>query len=296
MELPGPLKRINLDAIPNPFGGGKDLTGVVVAITGGARGIGKATAAALIAEGAKVAIGDLDLDLARETAEELGDSCAAFKLDVTKRDVFREFLDDAQDAFGPLDILINNAGIMLVGDFMKEDDASADLMFDINVKGVLLGCKLALPGMVERNGGQIVNIASLAGKVGLPNLVSYCGTKHAVVGMSDALRAELRGTGVMISTVMPNAVKTELAAGLGDSIIPKATAEEVADAVVWVIKHEKAEATVPRWSKNLTQPVAGLPVDAREGLTRTLGGHKALISTDAKARESYERRARASKS
>src|SRR5690242_17297413 len=102
----------------------KSLSGLVVAITGGARGIGKATAAALVREGARVGIGDIDLELARQTAGELGDSVAAYELDVTSRPSFAEFLDGVERDLGPLDVLVNNAGIMPVGAFLDESDAS----------------------------------------------------------------------------------------------------------------------------------------------------------------------------
>src|ERR671918_3164736 len=157
----------------------KSLNGRVVAITGGARGIGKATAKALVAEGAKVAIGDLDTELAEQTASELGGDSIGLELDVTKRESFADFLAQVEERLGPLDVLVNNAGIMPLGAFVEEDDATAHRLVDINLHGVIFGTKLAIPGMVRRGSGHIVNLASQAGKGGFPGGATYCATKHA---------------------------------------------------------------------------------------------------------------------
>ena len=119
-------------------------------------------------KGAKVAIGDLDRELAEQTASELGGETIALELDVTRRDSFEGFLDQVEERLGSLDVLINNAGIMPLGKFVEEDDATAQRMVDINVHGVMYGMKLALPRMERRGSGHIVNIASQAGKAGLP--------------------------------------------------------------------------------------------------------------------------------
>src|SRR5947209_1246819 len=122
----------------------RSLAGQVVAITGAARGIGRATAAALIAQGARVGIGDIDAALAERTAAELGGGTAGLALDVTDRDSFATFLDEVEARLGPLDVLINNAGIMPIGRFVEETDQTAQRMVDINLHGVIFGCKLAL--------------------------------------------------------------------------------------------------------------------------------------------------------
>src|SRR5207253_3661150 len=142
----------------------RSLTGSVVAITGGARGIGRATAAALIAQGARVAIGDIDAALAEETAGELRAGTIGLPLDVTDRDSFAAFLEQVEDRLGPLDVLINNAGIMPIGPFVEETDATATRMIDINLHGVIYGSKLALARFIPRGRGHLVQIASAAGK------------------------------------------------------------------------------------------------------------------------------------
>src|SRR5205807_1728927 len=192
----------------------RSLAGRVVAITGGGRGIGRATAAALIAEGARVAIGDIEAQLAERTAEELGRGTIGLPLDVTDRDSFSVFLDEVENRLGPLDVLINNAGIMPIGPFVDETDACAKRMIDINLHGVMFGSKLAIERFTRRRRGHLVQIASAAGKMGFAGGATYCATKHAVVGLSESLRSELRGTGIDVSVVMPVVVNTELGSGL----------------------------------------------------------------------------------
>jgi NAD(P)-dependent dehydrogenase (short-subunit alcohol dehydrogenase family) len=116
------------------------LNGHVVAITGGARGIGLATAKAFAAAGAKVAIGDLDVDLAKRVAADIHGDVVALPLDVTVPGSFSAFLDDAARVHGPLDIVVNNAGVMLTGEFVDEPSTAEDKMIDINLRGVILGC------------------------------------------------------------------------------------------------------------------------------------------------------------
>jgi NADP-dependent 3-hydroxy acid dehydrogenase YdfG len=178
------------------------LNGRVAAITGAARGIGKATAAAFVREGIKVAIGDLDHELAQQTAAELGHGTIALALDVTDRASFAAFLDTTEEQLGPVDIVVNNAGIMLVGPpVWEEDDGKAQRQIDINVNGVLYGIKEAIPRFRARGAGHLVNIASGAGKIGFAGGATYCGCKHFVVGASEALRAELHGSGIKVSCV-----------------------------------------------------------------------------------------------
>ena len=195
------------------------LAGQTAAITGAARGIGKATARALLGQGMKVAIGDVDLAAAQEAAAELGPSAVALPLDVTERSSFAAFLDRAEEQLGPVDVLVNNAGIMPVGRFVDEDDLTAQRMIDINLHGVILGMKLALERMVPRNRGHIVNISSQAGKFGAPGGATYSATKHAVVGLTEAVRGEMRlmKANVDLSYVMPFVVNTELGGGLGEA-------------------------------------------------------------------------------
>src|SRR5579875_2472471 len=225
----------------------KSLAGQIVAITGGGRGIGRATAQALIAQGARVAIGDIDAPLAERTAQELGAGTVGLALDVTDRPSFEQFLDEVEDRLGPLDVLINNAGIMPLGPFVDESDAASQRLIDINVYGVLLGSKLALARFLPRRRGHLVQIASAAGKWGIAGGVTYCATKHAVVGLSEGLYQELRGSGVELSVVMPTVVNTELGSGLPQTRAFKAVQpEEVAAAIVDALQTGRFEVYVPK--------------------------------------------------
>jgi NADP-dependent 3-hydroxy acid dehydrogenase YdfG len=270
----------------------RSLHGKVVAITGGARGIGKATAKALAREGAKVAIGDLDRELAEKTTSELGNEAIGLELDVTERESFANFLDQVTERLGSLDVLINNAGIMPLSPFVEEDDATARRMFDINVHGLMYGMKLAIPGMVSRGTGHIVNIASQAGKGGFPGGATYSGTKHAVVGISEAVRGELRDTGVEISVVMPAVVNTELGSGLPENrAAKKLEPEEVANEIVRALQFPKFDVWVPRNTVAIYKLLQVLPRGARESVARFLKADKVLAEPDRAARAAYEDRA-----
>jgi NADP-dependent 3-hydroxy acid dehydrogenase YdfG len=268
------------------------LAGRVVAITGGARGIGKATALAFVREGMKVAIGDVDADLARRSAEELGGGTVAFALDVTDRASFESFVSDAEDAHGPLDVLVNNAGIMPIAHFLDEDDVTAQRMIDINCHGVLHGMKVALPRFVARDRGHLVNIASTAGKGGFPGGATYCGTKHFVVGVSEAVRAELLETGVEVSCVMPAIVNTELSTGLVQARGVKAVEpEDVADAIVEALRSPRFDVFVPKSVGPINKVMGLLPRRGRESIARLLKIDRILFDADQSARRGYELRA-----
>ena len=261
----------------------KSVAGKVVAITGGARGIGKCTAQALIRRGARVAIGDLHLDLAEQTAAELGGNAVAFELDVTDRESFSRFLDSAEKELGPIDVLINNAGIMPVGPFVDETDETAKTMIDINLHGVIFGTKLALERMLPRHSGHIVNIASQAGKAGLPGGATYCATKHAVVGLSEAVRLENVDTGIEVSCVMPAVVNTELGSGLTDTRgVKKLEPEEVAEAIVEAIETNRFDVWVPKSSAGISVILNLVPRSGREAIARFMKADKVLAEVDEK--------------
>jgi NAD(P)-dependent dehydrogenase (short-subunit alcohol dehydrogenase family) len=274
----------------------RSLNGKVVAITGGARGIGKATATALVRKGCRVAIGDLDLELAEQTAAGLGGGTIALALDVTDRASFAAFLDETERQLGPLDVVVNNAGIMPVTPFAEESDESLRRQLDINVYGVIVGMQLAIERMRPRGGGQIVNLASQAGKGGFPGIATYSGTKHAVVGISEAVRAELRGSGIEIACVMPTVVNTELTAGVGQRLIKPVEASDVADEIVDALEVPRFDVWVPRANGGLFKLVALLPRGAREALGRLMKVDKLMTEVDHGARRAYEERAAASES
>ncbi len=270
----------------------RSLYGKVVAITGGARGIGRATATALAREGARVAIGDLDGALAEQEASALGGDALGLELDVTDRGSFEAFVDGVEEKLGPLDVLVNNAGIMPLGRFVDEDDASTIRQIDINLHGVITGSKLALRRWETRPGGHLVNIASVAGKGGFPGAATYCATKHAVVGLSEAIRAETAGTGVEISCVMPSLVDTELTSGLGSARgVKRVTPEGVAAEIVSALKEPRFDVFVPRSVGRIVKATQILPRRAAEGLNKALKGDQVLTQVDPSARRAYELRA-----
>ena len=269
----------------------RSLAGKIVAITGGARGIGRATAVALVAQGARVAIGDIDAPLAEQTAAELGSATLGLPLDVTDRDSFTAFVNEVESRLGPLDVLINNAGIMPVGSFVTETDRTADRMIDINLRGVIIGSKLALERFLPRGAGHLVNIASVAGKAGFPGGATYCATKHAVVGLSEAIRAEVRATAIDVSIIMPVVVNTELGSGLQRSRGVKVVEpEDVADAIVEALQTGRTDVFVPRMMNGLFRLQQLMPRAAADLVTRLLKGDQVLVNPDQLARGAYLQR------
>ncbi len=272
----------------------RSLNGKVVAITGGARGIGKATATALVRKGCRVAIGDLDLKLAEETAAALGGGTVALALNVTERDSFVAFLDEAERQLGPVDVVINNAGIMPVTPFVDESQASVKRQIDINLHGVITGTQLAIERMQGRHSGHIVNIASQAGKAGIPGIATYSATKHAVVGLSEAVRTELRDSGIEVSCVMPTVVNTELTSGVGQKWVKPVEAADVANEIVDALEIPRFDVFVPRANGALYKILTPLPRKWREALARAMKVDKLMFEVDHGARAAYEQRAAAS--
>jgi NAD(P)-dependent dehydrogenase (short-subunit alcohol dehydrogenase family) len=268
----------------------RPVAGRVVAVTGGARGIGAATAQALAQKGARVAIGDLDAGLAEATAARIGREAVGLRVDVTDSASFRTFLEEVERRLGPLDVLVNNAGVMWVGAFEQEPEDAALRQFDVNFHGVVRGMKLAIPGMRRRGGGHVVNVASVASKLPPAGEASYAASKHAVYGYSMAVRQELRGTGVDLSVVMPVVVETELAAGTGQGRSKRLQPEEVAEAVVGALERPRFDVFVPRSIAGWSRVLEVLPQPGRDLLYRTMMPDQ-VKETDQEAREGYEQRA-----
>jgi NAD(P)-dependent dehydrogenase (short-subunit alcohol dehydrogenase family) len=270
----------------------RDLSGKIIVITGAARGIGAATARALVREGARLALGDLDGDLAAAVAAELGAGAIGRKVDVTDHAGFAAFLDEVEDALGPIDVLINNAGIMPVTEFELESAASIARQLEINLHAVIFGSQEAVRRMRPRRQGHLVNVASAAGKGGFPGAVTYCSTKFGVVGLSEALYRELHGTGIDVSCIMPAIVRTELTDGVKDHwLIKTSTPEQVADAVVGALRRPRLDVYVPRSLGPLNRSMALWPRRAQGWFLRATKADRLLAdAAHSPARAGYERR------
>jgi NADP-dependent 3-hydroxy acid dehydrogenase YdfG len=239
-----------------------------------------------------VAIGDVDAAAAEATAAELRGGVVAFELDVTDRDSFVRFLDEVERALGPLDVLVNNAGIMQLGAFVDEDPATTRRQVDINLHGVLTGTQLALQRFSARGRGHLVNIASTAGKAGIPGAATYVATKHAVVGLTEAVRQETRGTDIGYSIVMPGVVNTELATGLSRGrFIEVVEPEAVGAAIVDALKTGRVDVWVPSKLGPTARLLQVLPRPVSERIGRLLKADRVLWDHDGRQRAAYEDRA-----
>jgi NAD(P)-dependent dehydrogenase (short-subunit alcohol dehydrogenase family) len=248
----------------------------VIAITGAARGIGRATADELARRGARVAIGDLHPPGA-------GD----FEVDVTDRDSFAAFLDAVEERHGPLDVLVNNAGIMIVGPLADATPAAASKVIDVNVKGVLHGMQLAIPRL--RPGGHIVNVVSSSAWIAPPALAVYSASKHAARGLTDSVRDEVRKAGIAVTGVYPGVVDTDLAVGTraarGSKMI---SPHEVARAIAGAVERPRAELFVPRSLGVLLRSYQAMPPRARALFGRAIGIEDLYGTVDPASRASYE--------
>ncbi|WP_158608034.1 SDR family NAD(P)-dependent oxidoreductase [Nocardia panacis] len=189
----------------------KTLAGKRVAITGGAHGIGRETALAFLAEGADIAIGDMDSGSVRALADHLvrihGGTVVGLPLDVTDSLGFAGFLTCADRKLGGLDVVVNAADIVPTGGaFLAETEAEADRQIDVNLRAVITGTRLAAARFVEQGHGQIVNIGTAAGVPGALGIAVYTATRHGVVGLGAALDREFAEHGVTVSTVAAGAV------------------------------------------------------------------------------------------
>ena len=270
----------------------EELAGKVVVITGGGQGIGAATASALARLGARVVIGDLDQVRAEKTAGEL--DAEALPLDVTDIRGFTAFLDEVERRHGRIDVLINNAGIMPLAAARggeRRDDPAPSWRSTCTPSSTARA--RPMKRMRPRRSGHIVNVASFAGKAGFPGAATYCATKHAVVGLSEAVHLELHGSGVHVSCVMPAIVRTELASGLGEAKLFKSSRpEDVADAIVSTLRKPRFDVFVPRSVGTMGKLTRLLPRRFGEGLARALKADQLLASAaHSPARAEYEARA-----
>jgi len=275
------------------------VRGKTIAITGAARGIGYAAAKALLARGARVVIGDRDVALQESAVADLTKlgPVSGYPLDVTDRASFATFLDKARtDGGGHIDVLINNAGVMPIGPFLDQSEQAIRSSIEVNLYGVIAGCQLALPDMIARRKGHIINIASLSGLIPVPGQVVYVGAKFGVVGLSAALADEMAPHGVEVSVVMPPFTNTELISGTKSSgAIKPVEPEEIAAAVIKTLEKPKTHVSVPAALRFTAQAAQMLGPRGRRWLNKHLGLDTVFLDFDVNARQSYEQRARAAR-
>lgn len=186
-----------------------ELNGKVALVTGAGTGIGEAIARELAEAGARVALTDIELDAARRAAEPLPDTIA-LQLDVTRAESAEQAVADTEAALGPLDILVNNAGVSTMNRIQDLTVEEWDFNFDVNAKGVFLVTRAALPGMIARRAGCIVNTASMAGKRAAPLLAHYAASKWACIGFTLSAAVELGPYGIRVNCVCPGFVETSM--------------------------------------------------------------------------------------
>lgn len=269
---------------------GIELDGAVVAVTGGARGIGAATLRAFRDRGATVVAGDLDVEAARATAEELGGS--GYELDVRSRESFSGFLDRVESDHGPPAVLVNNAGIMPLGLIAEEEEALTRAVLEVNLLGMINGCRLAVPAMAARGRGHIVNVVSYLAKMPAAGVTVYCASKFGALGFSESLSDELRGTGVSVSAVLPSAVRTELVAGVRlGGWLPAVEPERIAGSIVKTCRTRAPVVRVPGWMR-FYELLAALTPDRALGAGRRRLAADRLAGIDLTERRSYQERIR----
>jgi 3-oxoacyl-[acyl-carrier protein] reductase len=233
------------------------LSDKVCLITGGAAGIGKATAEKFIKEGAKVVICDLDPELGQAVAEELGNGTLFYKVNVTDRSEVQAWVDDVIDKLGRVDILINNAGITRDGLFVKYKDgevvgqmseADFDLVINVNLKGVFNCTQAVIPQMIKQKGGVILNASSIVGLYGNFGQTNYAATKFGVIGMTKTWSRELGRYNIRVNAVCPGFILTEMVKKMPEKILEGLAAktplgrmgdpEDVANLYAWLASDE----------------------------------------------------------
>lgn len=192
---------------------GGRLEGKVALVTGSGRGQGEAEARLFVEEGAHVVVSDIDRDAAEAVASSIGDRAIAISLDVTDAEAWSAAIISATTRFGGLDILVNNAGIGIPPRLIEEETTQEHrLVIDINLHGVWLGMRAAIPAMTERGGGSIVNISSIDGLVGVAGMTSYTASKFAVTGMTKSVALEVGRRGIRVNSIHPGVIETPMVA------------------------------------------------------------------------------------
>jgi len=217
-----------------------DIKGKVAVVTGSGRGIGRAIAVELARKGARVVVAARNVTELEETARLTG-SATVFPADVRKKDDVHRLLDHAALQLGPIDTLVNAAGVGVAGPVLDFSDLDYDAVLDTNLKSIFFASRCVLPSMIERRTGHIINIASIAGKVGSANLAVYCASKFGVVGFTQALAEEVRQHGIRVSLICPGSTDTSFLGSSGKSSKSRdkmLSPADVAHAVTTIVTQE----------------------------------------------------------
>jgi all-trans-retinol dehydrogenase (NAD+) len=241
-----------------------DIAGQHALITGGASGIGRLMALQLAARGARLTVWDINRDALDRVVAELGGGARGFACDVSDRQQVYARAAASIAASGPVDILINNAGIVSGADFLELPDAKIEATFDINVLALFWTCKAFLPAMIERNRGHLVTIASASGLIGVARLADYSASKWAAVGFDESLRAELRRTapGVITTVVCPFYIDTGMFRGVKSRfpfLLPILKEDDAATRIVRAIETDRRRLVMP-WLCHFVPLLRVLPV------------------------------------
>jgi short-subunit dehydrogenase len=269
----------------------RELRGANALVTGAAGGLGHYIARALAAEGVNLVLSDVPEAPPEDLVEELrprGVRVEVETADLADREQAESLVERAEEALGPIDVLVNNAGLEFGGAFLANTIDELESITDVNLLAVMILTHDALPGMLERGRGHVVNIASLAGKCPPPNLVSYAATKHAVVGLTHSLRAELRDSPVGFSAICPAFVGRVGMYGRLEDHVPDPPAilgpvppERVGEAVVDAIREDRAEMIV---GSRALRPFALLYATAPKLVTRLINNRRSREFSEAFAR------------
>ncbi len=224
------------------------VDGKVALISGGARGMGESHARLLVAEGAKVVIGDILDDKGKAVADDLGDAARYVHLDVTEPDQWQAAIDTAVQDFGVLNVLVNNAGIVNLGQLKSFDLAKWQQIIDVNLTGTFLGMRAAVEPMTAAGGGSMINISSIEGIRGAPMVHGYVATKWAVRGLTKSAALELASQKIRVNSIHPGFIRTPMTRHLPDDMVTiplgrPAESVEISTFVVFLASDESSYAT-----------------------------------------------------
>jgi 3alpha(or 20beta)-hydroxysteroid dehydrogenase len=224
------------------------VDGKVALISGGARGMGAAHARHLVAEGAKVVIGDILDDDGKALVDELGDAARYVHLDVTQPEEWKAAVATAVAEFGKLNVLVNNAGIVALGPLRSIDLQKWQQVLDVNLTGTMLGIRAVIEPMTAAGGGSIINVSSIEGLRGAPWVHSYVASKWAVRGLSKSAALELAAQNIRVNSIHPGFIRTPMTKHLPDDMVQAplgrpGTPDEVATFVLFLASDESSFAT-----------------------------------------------------